>query len=403
MASLALFCDQSTGISQATNKSFGIDTADTNKFRVNSIFDITGTVNAYAMVSGTVLLQQQTGVPAKVNLILRPHDQSDLKLPIKYIIYRGLETTAFIDSNNLTDPSNKVKTTGSEFLAAMQVIQQQRAPGDDIPIQALFGNELAPVGTKNIDEFFFKNLAVASQLFTIDCGIELGKFATGEVSIEIILENPEYFLTVEDAKQPLHEINVTGITNAAEKKWKQDLVRHFVDPAAYYGLHHDIAGGIEYRTGSGKQYANTPALVYNQIVDKFLTKNKVYLDVRNENGYSYNYYGNYVGTGADANKNIKIGQTATTLLAKEYYTNGWAIHTIDVTAGSGAENEIFVALRINDNERPLLASWNTEVTPYTKVDPAANKIYYVDETILLPNPILDFTNSFSLEPLKPIP
>lgn len=397
MASLSLFCDQSTGISQATNKSFGIDTADTNKFRVNSIFNVTGTVNAYAMVSGTVLLQQQTGVPAKVNLILRPHNQSDLKLPIKYIIYRGLETTAFIDSNNLTDPSNKVKTAGSEFLAAMQVIQQQRAPGEDIPIQALFGNELAPVGTKNIDEFFFKNLAAASQLFTIDCGIELGKFATGEVSIEIILENPEYFLTVEDTKQPLHEINVTGITNAAEEKWKQDLVRHFVDPAAYYGLHHDIVGGIEYRTGSGKQYANTPALVYNQIVDKFLTKNKVYLDVRNENGYSYNYYGNYVGTGADANKNIKIGQTATTLVAKEYYTNGWAVHTIDVTAGSGAENEIFVALRINDNERPLLASWNTEVTPYTKVDPAANKIYYVDETILLPNPILDFTNSFSFK------
>ena len=83
MASLALFCDQSTGISQAANKSFGIDTADTNKFRVNSIFNVTGTVKAYAMVSGTVLLQQQTGVPAKVNLILRPHDQSDFKITHK--------------------------------------------------------------------------------------------------------------------------------------------------------------------------------------------------------------------------------------------------------------------------------------------------------------------------------
>lgn len=398
MASLALFCDQSTGISQATNKSFGIDTADTNKFRVNSTFNVTGTANAYAMVSGTVLLQQQTGVPAKVNLILRPHNQSDLKLPIKYIIYRGLETTAFIDSNNLTDPSNKVKTAGSEFLAAMQVIQQQRAPGDDIPIQALFGNELAPVGTKNIDEFFFKNLAAASQLFTIDCGIELGKFATGEVSIEIILENPEYFLTVEDAKNRLHEINVTGLANA-EKKWKQDLVRHFVDPAAYYGLHYDIAGGIEYRTGSGKQYANTPALVYNQIVDKFLTKNKVYLDVRNENGYSYNYYGSYVGTGVDANKNIKIGQTAATLVAKEYYTNGWAIHTIDVTAGSGAENEIFVALRINDNERPLIAGWNYALlnTSGTGTIVPDKNVYFADEIVLLPNPVSDFTNAVSFK------
>ena len=398
MASLALFCDQSTGISQAANKAFGIDTSDPNKFRVDSIFNVTGTVKAYAMVSGTVLLQQQTGLPAKVNLILRPHNQSDLKLPIKYIIYRGLETNAFIDSNNLADPNNKVKTTGSEFLAAMQTIQQQRAPGDDIPIQALFGNELTPAGTKNIDEFFFQNLAAASQLFTIDCGIDLGKFATGQVSIEVILENPEYFLTVEDAKKPLHEINVTGLSGA-EKKFKQDLVRHFADPAAYYGLHHDIAGGIEYRTSSGKQSANTPALVYSQIVNKFLTKNKVYLDVRNENGYSYNYYGNYVGTGTDANKNIKIGQTAATLVAKEYYTNGWAIHTIDVTAGSGTENEIFIALRINDNERPLIAGWNYALsnTSGTGTIVPDNNVYFADEIVLLSNPVSDFTNVISFK------
>lgn len=402
MASLALFCDQSTGISQAANKGFGIDTSDINKFRVNSIFNIAGSVKAYAMVSGTVLLQQQSGIPAKVNLILKPHDQSNFKLPIKYVVYRGLETSAFIENNNISDPNNKVKTTGSELLVAMQTIQQQRAPSDDIPIQALFGNELTSAATKNIDEFFFQNLALASQLFKIDCGVELGKFATGEISIEVILENPEYFLTLEDAKKPLHEINVAGLSSA-EKKFKQDLVRHFVDPAAYYGLHHDIVGGIEYRTGSAKQSANTPALVYSQIVNKFLTKNKVYLDVRNENGYSYNYYGNYVGTGADANKNIKIGQTATTLVAKEYYTNGWAIHTIDVTAGSGTENEIFVALRVDDNERPLVAGLNTAITPYTEVDPPItstntfNRIYYVDETILIPTVIVDFTNPFSVK------
>lgn len=403
MASLALFSDQSTGISQAPNKAFGIDTSDINTFRVNSIFNVTGTVKAYAMVSGTVLLQQQTGNTAKVNLILKPHEQSNFKLPIKYIVYRGLATNSFIENNILTDPNNKVKTTGSELLTKMQEIQQQRAPGEEIPVQALFGNELTPSITKNIDEFFFKNLALTSQLFTIDCGIELGKFATGDVSIEVILENPEYILIVDDAKKPLHLISVAGISNAAEKRWKQDLIRHFVDPAAYYGLHQDIKGGIEYRTGVGKQYANTPSLVYNQILNKFQTKNKVYLDVRNENGYSYNYYNNYVGTGANANKNIKVGQAASSLVAKEYYTNGWAIHIVDVTAGSGTENEIFVALRINDNQKPLLAGWNIAITPFTKADPPlnnsnqVNRIYYVDETILLPNSIVDFTNSFSFK------
>lgn len=402
MASLALFCEKSTGISQTAGKAFGVDT-NVDIFRLNSVFTVTGIVKAYAMVQGTILLQQQTGVPDKVNLILRPHDQSNFKLPIKYIVYRGLNTTDFIDNNDLSDTNNKVKTTGSELLVKMQTIQQGRAPGVVIPVQALFGNELAPAGTKNIDEFFFKNLAPASQLFTIDCGMELGNFVAGEVAVEIVLENPEYYLTVADAKALSHEINVSGITNAPERKWKQDLVRHFVDPAAYYGLHHDIAGGIEYRTASGKQFANTPALVYNQIVDKFLTKSKVYIDVRNENGYSYNYYGNYVGTGADANKNIKVGQTAASLVAKEYNTNGWAIHAIDVTAGSGSVNDIFVALRINDNERPLLAGWNYALINSSGTGSIVTdvNISFADEKVLLGDPLPttlpDFSNAISFK------
>src|SRR5690554_6919375 len=150
MASLALFYHPSAGITQSTNKSYGIDTADVNKFRINSIFNITGSVQAYAMVSGTILLQQQTGVPTKVNLILKPHKQDNLKLPVKYIVYRGLQTSDFIDNNDLTDPNNQVKTSGSELLDAMQAIQQQRAPADDIPIEALFGNDLIPLNSKNV-------------------------------------------------------------------------------------------------------------------------------------------------------------------------------------------------------------------------------------------------------------
>ena len=179
MASLALFFHQSSGITQSTNKSYGVDTSNANKFRVSSIFNVTGSVQAYAMVSGTILLQQQTGVPAKVNLILKPHNQDNLKIPVKYIVYRGLQTSDFVDNNNLTDPNNKVKTSGLELLDAMQAIQQQRAPADDIPIEVLFGNDLAPLSTKSIDEFFFKNWVTTSQLFTIDCGIKLGNFATG--------------------------------------------------------------------------------------------------------------------------------------------------------------------------------------------------------------------------------
>src|SRR5699024_3918394 len=291
MAALAFFTETSIS-AQAANQAYGVESAD--KFRVSSMFTISTATKAYAMMKGTILLQQQASDANKVNLILRPHDQKELKLPVKYIIYRGLQINDFITNNDLSDPANKVKTSGSELLDAIKIIQQNRAPNENIPLEALFGNELMPSNDKNIDDFFFKNLAPSSQLFMIDCGIELGKFAVGNIGIEIILENPEFYVDVELAKEPEHEREVNGISDTAEKKWEKDLVRHFVDPAAFYGLHHNIEGGIEYRTTSGKQSADTPGLVYSQIVDKIKTKNKVYLDVRNENGYSYNYYDNYL-------------------------------------------------------------------------------------------------------------
>ncbi len=407
MSELAFFA--STAITpQSANQGYGVESID--KFRVSSLFSISANAKAYGMVQGTILLQQQTSDADKVNLILRPHNQKELKLPVKYIIYRGLSITDFIANNDLTDPNNKVNTSGSELLAAMQTIQQDRAPGDDIPLEAFFGNDLTPANDKNIDEFFFKSLAPSSQLFTIDCGIELGNFATGEIGIEIVLENPEFFVDVELAKEAKHERDVSGITDATQKKWEKNLVRHFVEPAAFYGLHYDIKEGIEYRDGSGnKQSANTKSLVYNEVLEPFgnTTRNTVYLDIRNENGYSYNYYGNYVGTGTDANKELEIGQTPTGLTKKEYYTNGWAMHIVDViTSGSNEENEFSIALRVNDNERPLLAGWNVELSPYSEVDPSlsndtSNRVYFTDETHLLPtpipNPLPAFTNVITVK------
>lgn len=407
MSYLAFFTE--TSIPQQS-KVYGVLSAD--KFRVSSLFTISTSIKAYAMVRGTILLQQQATDADKVNLILRPHNQKELKLPVKYIIYRGLSITDFIHNNDLTNPANQVNTSGSELLAAMQVIQQGRAPEDDIPLEALFGNDLTPANDKNIDEFFFKNLAPSSQLFTIDCGIELGSFATGEIGIEIVLENPEFFVDVELVKEEKFLIEINSNMTSAEKKWQKDLVRHFVDPAAFYGLHYDIKGGIEYRDSNGDVNdppADTKELVYDIILKPFkeTTRNSVYLDIRNENGYSYNYYGNYVGTGTDADKELEIGPSPTGLTKKEYYTNGWAMHIVDViTPGSNEENEFSIALRVNDNERPLLAGWSVELSPYSEVDPplsndTSNRVYFTDETHLLPtpipNPLPAFTNAITVK------
>jgi hypothetical protein len=392
-----------------TDNQFGKESSDT--FRITSTFTMPANVKAISMVGGVVLLQQQTD-PTKVNLILNPTTLSGLKLPVKYIIYRGLSTDSFLIGNNLSLPTTKVRSSGSELLDSMKSIQDTRSQGIEIPLEALFGYTLNPANPDSfrIDKFFFSTAVPASQLFPVAGGVELGKFATGDAGIEIFLDNPDLFLTVDIAKKSGFDISLASVT-ADKHKSEREKIRHFVDPAAFYGLHHDIPGGIEYRDGSSaKQKADTPALVLTHIIDKFKTKNTVYLDIRNENDYSLNYYDNYTGTGSntiDNEKEIKIGPAAATVALTEYYTtNKWPIHIVGgIVPGTGTQNTFYLSLRISDNHRPLLAGWNAVLEPNTVVDPpltssVLRKVYYVDESLLLPVPIPNVLPEFTRAYLK---
>ena len=79
-----------------------------------------------------------------------------------------------------------------------------------------------------------------------------------------------------------------------------------MDPAAFYAMHFD---GTVRRKPSGTWTAQ--AIVSN-VVDTFATKHKVYIDIRNENGNSYNFYGNYKGRrrSPTSGKNIRFGTDA---------------------------------------------------------------------------------------------
>ncbi|MEM7038156.1 MAG: hypothetical protein AAF570_14325, partial [Bacteroidota bacterium] len=200
----------------STAKSFGVKSADI--CRATSSFDIASPMKAYAAMSGTLLFQQQQANADKVNIILKPEPFPDLKLPVMYIIYRGLDINDYLDSNNPADPTNKVKTTGLEVLLEMAAIQTARAPGDDIPVEALFGDDLSPAGSKILRDFFFSKVAPKSQLFPIKGGTEIGTFSAGEIGIDIVLENPDFQPDVDMAKESFHKIDLTGETDPAIRK-----------------------------------------------------------------------------------------------------------------------------------------------------------------------------------------
>src|SRR5680860_778530 len=99
-------------LTQIQDHAFGPKPGDeTDVFRVTSRFTATVDTSAYAIVKGKMMVQPGV-VAGTVNLILRPFTQPIPGFtPVKYIIYRGLKESDFIDTSTPTevtpkDPSN---------------------------------------------------------------------------------------------------------------------------------------------------------------------------------------------------------------------------------------------------------------------------------------------------------
>ncbi len=91
--------------------------------------------------------------------------------------------------------------------------------------------------------------------------------------------------------------------------------------------------------------------MYTQLLLNFATRNRVYLDIRSEKGYSYNFHRNYKD---NANDNIQVG-FGTTVVSQIYETNSWPILFSDANQPNSAErNSIRFKLRTDDNEKPLI-------------------------------------------------
>ena len=95
------FIEEDTVFSQTAVQSFGPKTINT--FKTTSKITFSGTKKVFAICNGKLLIQPQldgNGNPTNlVNAVLMPTTQPVKGLPIKYIVYRGLNSVDFINTN----------------------------------------------------------------------------------------------------------------------------------------------------------------------------------------------------------------------------------------------------------------------------------------------------------------
>ncbi len=362
---------EDNNFTQQSSEAFGA--VDADHFQTTATVTFSGLKKVYALCSGMVFLQPQTGSTNKINLILKPYRQPINGINIKYVIYRGLQKSDIITTDG------KVAGSASSGIAFTQLIWQQFEQFYDVgnggtppDLLAKFIGfphtaNLLGLQTSNslLETYFFKITPItdptsgaedpltAYELPVVPRGIELGQ-ADGSLGIDIILNQGEYQVATPPfpfdlafAREQVGVINISNEPDAFKQKQIKEVATQFLDIAAFYGIHANGAGKLYIGTQTTPLKAK--ADIYAQL-QNFHTKNHFYLYIQGNRQRSYNFYGNYEHSENNTN-DLNIGITADTLSETNFGTDGWPIQVIHQSQDPNNEDNTIVFQLTTDNHK----------------------------------------------------
>ncbi|MDF0720568.1 hypothetical protein P0M11_11220 [Kaistella sp. PBT33-4] len=357
---------ENTNYYQTAGNQFGV--LDSTVFRTTSRIQFTGKV--YSICSGQIFIQPHGSDATKVNLILKPFRQPINGLPIKYIVYRGLQKDNFFDANDIVLDQGNAKATGltKRIWKEFEDFYANNTALTKPPFKAWligFPNPGAAATEQQspedyIDDYFFKlsnpdslpnePQKKAFELPMIPGGTYIGD-AQGSLGIDIVLNEGDF--TIENDPNPFtlnlsyaratdHTLNTSLGATEFLKKLIRESATQFIDIAAFYGLHAQGKGKIYLQAPATP--ANTPDAIYN-LISNFQTKNTVYLYIQSNRQRSYNFYGNYAESAANPT-NIRIGTDGNSLNDSLFEQN-WPLRPFD--------GQPQVALQLTTDNNPASA------------------------------------------------
>jgi len=355
MSSFFYFTDTDLVSSQSSNGAFGpVEASDPvyestkEKYRLTSIHTASANPLAYAICKGQVLVQQDETNPSLVNIVLKPLDQPSTGLPvIKYFIYRGILKSSLTNGTNIIDGGN---TFTSAILA-----NNAETP------QKVLGIELTGFnfqGTDPVDHAFYLPKE-DFELWTVFGGWSLGTFDKDGFGLEVITERVGYNLTFSTARMETNLIELTKLTGTPSQadvfdyKTSKEAVVNYIDPCAFYGSF--FSSSLMARSSTDATEPDNihtflkkkEEEIYRELIDGgsdtapatiFFNKNIIYIDIRNEQNFSLNYFENY----ADDLKISFADDGEEPIAIVNYYGTGWPVLMLDDLPGG--DNTTFLRI-----------------------------------------------------------
>ncbi|MAN28801.1 MULTISPECIES: hypothetical protein [Mesonia] len=322
------------------------------KFNVTSYFSLINEAKAFACVDGQLIVQQSNVDNSLVNIIIKPCSILDVPIEVEYYIYRGILKSSLIDEQN-----NSILPQGTGVNDLINRIWQD--PPSDASYGTLGYDDGELNSNVNIEDVFNFLIPGIDSVYIME-GEWLGMFSNiHKIGFEVILKSDNFLVNLNYVRSSGYVIDVTNLSGINERVKREEIL-NFLDPAALYGMHFNE--GVKYydinasnNTQTTSTNASNNKFLYTKLIEKFYSKNKIYIDIRSEKGYSYNFYQNYKVSGTDSN-NIQIRTQSgnSSLNAQEYQTNQWPILILTAIHASGNENSLKLSLRIDDNISPIL-------------------------------------------------
>lgn len=391
------FIDHAKLTDQASSgDGFGPSSVDpTNKYDVSANFQLASEGKAFACQPGHLIVTDFFDVgtsaldPGLVNVILKPMAGLTVTFPtVKYYIYRGIKRDSFFTGSNFNAEGalSSCETVHKMWEDWHASTPQPLVPGDlgfdaslagTVEIEEIFGNSRAPLRARQVKE-----------------GEWIGTFGFSKpICFEIIVEAELLDLNLDYARKSKVQIDISNMraipsptpAQVHALRCEKEKVLAFVDPAALFGMH--FSAGV---SGFGLADAPSGDTLATTFLSHFSTATRVYLDIRSDKGYSYNFYDNYGGGGPNP-KLIQFKPGAATAFSDDVYLNhGWPLFSQPGWTGPRARINLGLRLRIDDNTKPLLFVEDTDHLPRRSKN-------FIDQKKLLNGAAVDWSKALNLK------
>lgn len=317
---------------QLAENAFGpiSDIGATERYNLQNRFSVSADAPAYAITKALVLAMPNSTNSSLLNIALLPLNTHSSGFPIKMFIYRGIKKSSLVDGTGkifVADSSWHNDNILKVIKDVQDKLNEKNATPNVVANSDSLGLQFSELSDDTfIEQLFFDDTDDFHPLI-VDAGCQIGKFSGGTsnpVGIEVILDTIGYEPQLKLLKATEHILEVPelvlggGLTEVEKLKlkfnnrFKKEEILSYVDITAFYGATKNQGLRVK-GTDNGDDF-----------LGKFCNKNTVYIDVRDDWGFSYNHFYKF----SDA---LRVGfysadsNIPDPVYADMDYYNGWPI------------------------------------------------------------------------------